>query len=62
MPLDLRISLSKLDLFCLAAELQSFGRAAEQSFITQPVMTPHMRSLSSVSERTCSSATEIAWS
>ena len=46
MPLDLRISLSKLELFCLAAELQSFGRAAEQSFITQPVMTAHMRSLS----------------
>jgi DNA-binding transcriptional LysR family regulator len=45
-PLDLRISLSKLELFCLAAELQSFGRAAEQSFITQPVMTSHMRSLS----------------
>lgn len=43
--LDLRISLSKLELFCLAAELQSFGRAAEQSFITQPVMTSHMRSL-----------------
>jgi DNA-binding transcriptional LysR family regulator len=43
--LDNRISLQKLEVFCLIVELGSVSRAAEKLFVTQPVVSAHLRSL-----------------
>lgn len=43
--MDLRITLKKLELFCLVAELESVTLAAERVYVTQPVVTSHMRGL-----------------
>ena len=45
MSLDTRISLKKLELFCLVADLGSIKEAAERLYVTQPVVTAHIRSL-----------------
>jgi DNA-binding transcriptional LysR family regulator len=45
MEIDTRISLKKLELFCLVADLGSIKNAADQLFVTQPVVTAHIRSL-----------------
>jgi DNA-binding transcriptional LysR family regulator len=42
---DNRISLQKLEVFCLVAELGGIGRAAEHLNVSQPVVTAHMRTL-----------------
>jgi LysR family transcriptional regulator, low CO2-responsive transcriptional regulator len=42
--LDHRISLQKLEVFCLVTELGSVTRAAEQLIVAQPVVTAHIRS------------------
>src|SRR4051794_26216345 len=43
--LDNRISLQKLEAFCLVVRLGSVSRAAEQLYVTQPVVSAHLRSL-----------------
>lgn len=43
--MDTRISLKKLELFCLVAELGSIKEAAERLYVTQPVVTAHIHSL-----------------
>lgn len=43
--MDHRISLHKLEVFCLVVELGGVGRAAERLFVSQPVVTAHIRSL-----------------
>lgn len=43
--LDSQLSLRKIEVFCKVAELQSVSRAAEQLFVSQPVVTAHLRSL-----------------
>ena len=43
--LDNRISLQKLEVFCLVVELGSVSRAAEKLFVTQPVVSAHLHSL-----------------
>jgi DNA-binding transcriptional LysR family regulator len=45
MGLDNRISLQKLEIFCLVVELGGVGRAAEHLYVSQPVVTAHMRML-----------------
>jgi DNA-binding transcriptional LysR family regulator len=45
MPLDLRISLHKLDVFQRVVQLGGVGRAAEDLFVAQPVVSAHLRSL-----------------
>ncbi|MFD2416535.1 LysR family transcriptional regulator [Amycolatopsis pigmentata] len=45
MKLDNRISLQKLEVFCLVVELGSVSRAAEKLFVTQPVVSAHLHSL-----------------
>lgn len=45
MPLDLRISLHKLDVFSRVVGLGGVGRAAEDLFVAQPVVSAHLRSL-----------------
>jgi DNA-binding transcriptional LysR family regulator len=45
MPLDLRISLRKLEVLSLVVQLGGVGRAAEHLFVAQPVVTAHIRSL-----------------
>lgn len=45
MRLDSRISLYKLEVLCLVAELGSVSRAAERLFVTQPVVSAHLHSL-----------------
>lgn len=42
---DSHITLQKLEVFCVVAELQSVTRAAEYLYITQPVVSSHIRSL-----------------
>jgi len=42
---DNRISLQKLEVLCLVVELGGVGRAAERLFVSQPVVTGHLRSL-----------------
>lgn len=42
---DNRISLQKLEVFCLVVELGSVSRAAERLYVTQPVVSAHLRSL-----------------
>ena len=42
---DPYLTLQKLEVFCVVAELQSITRAADYLFITQPVVTSHVRSL-----------------
>lgn len=42
---DNRISLQKLEVFCKVAELGGVRRAAEELFISQPVVSAHLRSL-----------------
>jgi DNA-binding transcriptional LysR family regulator len=44
-PLDLRITLHKLEIFNLVVELGGVGRAAERLFVSQPVVSGHLRSL-----------------
>lgn len=43
--IDRRISLHKLEVLCRVVELGGIGRAAEALFVTQPVVTAHVRSL-----------------
>jgi DNA-binding transcriptional LysR family regulator len=45
MSVDHRITLQKLEVFCLVVELGGVSRAADQLFVTQPVVTAHVRSL-----------------
>jgi LysR family transcriptional regulator, low CO2-responsive transcriptional regulator len=45
MKLDNRISLQKLEAFCLVVRLGSVSRAAEKLFVTQPVVSAHLHSL-----------------
>jgi DNA-binding transcriptional LysR family regulator len=45
MKLDSRISLQKLEAFCLVVRLGSVSRAAEEMFVTQPVVSAHLHSL-----------------
>jgi len=45
MGFDNRISLQKLEVFCLVVELGGIGRAAEHLNVSQPVVTAHMRTL-----------------
>jgi DNA-binding transcriptional LysR family regulator len=45
MALDTRIQLQKLEIFCRVVELESVTRAANELFITQPVVTSHIRTL-----------------
>jgi LysR family transcriptional regulator, low CO2-responsive transcriptional regulator len=42
---DNRISLQKLEVFCLVVELGGVSRAAEHLFVAQPVVTAHLQSL-----------------
>lgn len=46
MAFDDRISLQKLEVFCLVVELGGVTRAAHHLFVTQPVVTSHLRTLS----------------
>ena len=43
--MDLRISLKKLEVLSLVVQLGGVGRAAEHLFVSQPVVTAHIRSL-----------------
>ncbi|MEQ3549467.1 LysR family transcriptional regulator [Pseudonocardia nematodicida] len=45
MPADNRISLQKLEVFCKVVELGGVRRAAEDLFVSQPVVSAHLRSL-----------------
>ncbi|HZO35436.1 MAG TPA: LysR family transcriptional regulator [Solirubrobacteraceae bacterium] len=45
MPLDTRISLYKLQVFCHVVELGGVGRAADHLYVAQPVVSAHLRSL-----------------
>ena len=45
MPPDYRISLQKLEVFCKVAELGGVRRAAEELYVSQPVVSAHLRSL-----------------
>lgn len=42
---DNRLTLQKLEVFCLVVELGSMSRAAERLFVAQPVVTGHVQSL-----------------
>lgn len=42
---DNRISLQKLDVFCTVVQLGGVGKAAEELYISQPVVSAHLRSL-----------------
>src|ERR1700754_2168205 len=44
-PLENRISLQKLEVFCVVVRLGGVRRAAEELFISQPVVSAHIRSL-----------------
>jgi DNA-binding transcriptional LysR family regulator len=44
-PMDNRISLQKLEAFCLVARMGSVSRAAEKLYVTQPVVSAHLHSL-----------------
>lgn len=43
--MDSRISLQKLEAFCLVVRLGSVSRAAEQMYVTQPVVSAHLHTL-----------------
>jgi DNA-binding transcriptional LysR family regulator len=43
--LDTRISLQKLEIFCLVVELGGVGKAAEHLYVAQPVVSAHLRTL-----------------
>lgn len=45
MGLDTRIRLSKLEVYCTVVELESVTAAAKELFISQPVVTSHVRML-----------------
>lgn len=45
MTIEYRISLQKLDVFCRVVELGSVRRASEELFVSQPVVSAHLRSL-----------------
>jgi DNA-binding transcriptional LysR family regulator len=45
MALDTRISLRKLEVLTVVVQLGGIGRAAEQLFVAQPVVSAHIRSL-----------------
>lgn len=45
MSLDTRIQLSKLELYCRVVELESITKAANEMFLSQPVVTSHVRTL-----------------
>lgn len=47
-----QISIHKLEVFCLVAELQSLSRAAERLGIAQPVVSAHIKSLSAKLDNT----------
>lgn len=42
---DNRVSLYKLEVFCLVVDLSGVGRAAEHLYVSQPVVSGHLRSL-----------------
>jgi len=42
---DSQLTLRKIEIFCLVAELQSVTRASQHLFVSQPVVTAHLRSL-----------------
>jgi len=44
-PYDNRISLQKLEVFCLVVELGGISRAADHLIVAQPVVTAHVQSL-----------------
>jgi DNA-binding transcriptional LysR family regulator len=45
MNIDLRIQLSKLAVFCRVVELESITKAAKEMYLSQPVITAHVRTL-----------------
>jgi DNA-binding transcriptional LysR family regulator len=45
LPFDNRFSLYKLEVFCSVVDAGGVGRAAESLFLTQPVVSNHLRSL-----------------
>jgi LysR family transcriptional regulator, low CO2-responsive transcriptional regulator len=45
MPLDNRISLQKLEVFCLVVELGGVGKAADHLHLAQPAVSAHLRTL-----------------
>jgi len=45
MPLDNRISLQKLEVFCLVVELGGVGKAADHLRLAQPAVSAHLRTL-----------------
>ncbi len=45
MTIDNRISLQKLEVFCLVVELGGVGRAADHLYVAQPVVSAHLRTL-----------------
>lgn len=45
MAADFRISLQKLEVFCKVVELGGVRRAAEELYVSQPVVSAHLRSL-----------------
>lgn len=47
MDVDNRLTLQKLEIFCRVVELDGVGRAAEDLFLSQPVVSSHLKSLQS---------------
>ncbi|MFE4501902.1 LysR substrate-binding domain-containing protein [Rhodococcus sp. NPDC056743] len=45
MDLDNRISLQKIDVFCKVVELGGVGKAAEALYLSQPVVSAHLKSM-----------------
>jgi DNA-binding transcriptional LysR family regulator len=44
-PLDLRVTLQQLEVFCRVVELRNVTRVAEERHVAQPAVTGHLRSL-----------------
>ena len=45
MPMDMRIQLSKLAVYCRVVELESVTKTAKEMYLSQPVVTAHVRTL-----------------